>query len=69
MKSTMYEHDGSFEFTFEAESVADAAMLARFALNATKDIQYLDATAYKDGTFTGYLRLGKRMRPNGDIKP
>lgn len=69
MKFTLLEHDGCFGFEIEPESIADAALLVRFALNATKEVRGIDTTAYSNGTFKTYLVLGKRKKANGEIRP
>ena len=68
MKIKIYEGGERFDFEFEPESIADAALLARLALNATKVVHLVSTTARKDGAFTGWLAIGKRKQPDGEIR-
>lgn len=68
MKITLIEHEQCFGFEMEAETMADAALLTRFALNATHEIRSLDTLAHQSGEFTGSLVLGKHKRHSGYVQ-
>ncbi len=68
MKLEFNEHQGCFEFSMTPETLEDCAMLARFALNCTKEVRSIGATAYRDKSMAGHLVLGKRRNETGDIK-
>lgn len=68
MKITLTEWDGCFGFEMEAETLADAALLTRFALNATNEIRSLDTLAHQAGQFTGSLVLGKHKHADGYVQ-
>ena len=68
MKAELNEYDGCFEIALEAENMKDAATLVRFGLNSTKEIRSKLSSAHKDGTFTGYLVLGKKKNFTGMIE-
>jgi hypothetical protein len=55
MKITFEEYDGCFNFDLEAETIADAALLARAAMNTTQ----ITATFSRSGTVNGSLVLQK----------
>ena len=69
MKITLQEHSEGFAFDFTPETVADAAMLSRLALNCTKEVRMVQVIARRDHTIDGYLELGKRKNDTGTIKP
>lgn len=47
MKVQMYEHDGEFAIRLDAETVSEAAMLVRFAVNRTNNLRLVGTAAYK----------------------
>jgi hypothetical protein len=67
MKIELHEYEGCFSFDLTAESVADAALIARLAVNATKDVRGCSAHASEDGEFTGAFTVGKRKESTGSI--
>jgi len=67
MKITMTEFDGCFSFDMVAETVEDAALLARFAVNRTTEALHVSSNAYQDGTFTGELVIGKAKNATTEI--
>mgnify|MGYP000849189897 CR=1 FL=1 len=67
MKIYMTENEGCFAFDMTAETMADAALLARFSNNVTNEVRSATTNAHKDGTFTGYCVLGKRRRADSCI--
>lgn len=62
MKTTFNEFKGCFSIDFEAETVADAAFIARLKLNGIKELRGIHANAYKDGTVFGSVIIGKRKQ-------
>jgi hypothetical protein len=69
VKVVLYECERSFGMEFTPETMQDAALLVRFALNATKDVRGIDTVASSDGVFTGYVVLGKRKNSDGSVRP
>lgn len=67
MKIEMKEYDGSFAFNMKAETVQDAAMLARWGINRTRRIVCAGAYADKSGEFSGYLTIAKRKHQTSHI--
>jgi len=67
MKITLTEHDGCFNLDFEAENLADAALLVRFGMNRTKEVQNGHTVANANGTITGYVNFGKNKRNNNYV--
>lgn len=65
MKVELNEYDGCFEIALTAETVADAAKLARMSANRTTKLRSCGADAYQDGTFCGYVVIGKRKSVRG----
>lgn len=59
MKITIREHARCFAIDYEAETVADAALIARMNANGTKEVRSIYAFANESGTFTGSLVIGK----------
>lgn len=68
MTITFTEHEGCFSFNLAAETMQDAALIARFAINATSEIRHLSGIANQDGTFTGGLVIAKHKRADGFIQ-
>ncbi len=64
MKITFTENDGCFAFNMEAENMKDAALLVRFATNATNDIRTKNTTAGTDDGFDAYCVIGKHRKAN-----
>jgi hypothetical protein len=67
MKATLQEHDGCFSIEFEAESLADAALLVRFGVNRTKEVRHAGTDAHGDGTVTASVVFGKHRRFNSSV--
>lgn len=59
MKITLNEWDGCFCLDFEAENLADAAMLVRLGRNGTKEVRAGNVSVQEKGV-TGYITIGKR---------
>jgi len=68
MKLKLIEYDGYFSLDCEAETVADAALLVRMAVNANKEIRYIDTCANKDGTISADLTIAKRRKQTSSIR-
>lgn len=64
MKVTYCENEYVFSIDLEAESVADAAFLARMAMNHTTKSFSLGAITSKSGNFDGWITVKKRKLPN-----
>ena len=67
MKITMHEYEGCFSFELEAETLADAALLTRFGMNATRTVQYVSCNVNQGGKFEGGLVISKHKRANSDV--
>jgi hypothetical protein len=67
MKIQITEFKGSFRFDIEAETVAEAAQLARLATNATKELQRVEAYALLDCVLAT-ISIGRRARPTSCIQ-
>ena len=67
MKIEFSENDGCFHFAMIAETMADAALLVRFGVNATNEVRHLSAIANGDGTFGGSLVLGKHKKASNYV--
>lgn len=63
----MHETDTDFGFNIEPETLADAALLVRFALGATKELRVKETTAYRDGTFATWVSIGRRKEASGSV--
>lgn len=59
MKIRMIEHSGCFCLDLTAETMEDAALLARFGSNSTSEIRHRSTSAHADGNFTTALVFGK----------
>jgi hypothetical protein len=68
MKVNVGENAGSFVLNFTPETVEETALLVRFKINATKEIKSMGFGAFKDGTISSYLVLGKRCQELNYIK-
>jgi hypothetical protein len=68
VKVEICEHDACFSIDLTAESVADAAILARMSMNRTTELRSCEADAFKDGVFGGYIVIGKRKNDKSWIK-
>lgn len=64
----MSEYEGCFSFEMQAETVADAALLARFAANRTVEVRHANADATQDGSFWGHLVIGKAKNSTSRIR-
>jgi hypothetical protein len=67
MKVIIVEREGCFGMEATAETMAEAALLVRMGMNATKEIRCLSATANQDGTFGACIVLGKHRDANNDV--
>ena len=68
MKIQVTEHNDSFLFNLEAETLEDAAFLTRFGLNRTKQLRYAEADAWENGKFSGDICFGKNKKFSSTIK-
>ena len=68
MKVELHEYKGCYEIALTAESVADAAKLARLSTNRTTELRACGADAFNDGTFCGHVVIGKRKNNTSAIK-
>jgi hypothetical protein len=68
MKIRLYEHTETFSLNLEAETVKEAALLIRFALNATKQVKYTGCGAIGDEV-NAQIMIGRRARPTGSVRP
>lgn len=68
MKVEFNAHDECFTIDLSPETVADAAALVRFGINATKELIDVSTIAYRDGTFTSFVQIGKRKNDTGRVK-
>lgn len=68
MKIQITEHEGCFGLDITPESMAEAALLTRLALNATKEVRSLDTTAAGSGDFNTWIVFGKRRRPTSSVR-
>lgn len=62
MKILMSEHPGCFALDFEAETMAEAALLVRFGMNRTSQITSHGVAVAHDGSFAGHLVFAKSKR-------
>jgi hypothetical protein len=67
MKLTAGEYRGCFAFELEPESIAEAALLTRFALNSTKELRAAQTFANEDGFRTSIV-IGKLKNPISGVK-
>lgn len=68
MKIEVNEESECFGFDLKPENVEEAALLVRFGLNATKELRCVDTTAYRDGTFTTWIVIGKKKNDSGSVR-
>ena len=68
MIAKLIENGGCFSVEFKAETIADAALLSRMAVNATKEIRNLNAYAHNDGTFSGSIVIGKAKNNDSSLR-
>lgn len=64
----LVEHVGCFSMDMRAETVAEAAQLARLKMNGTKEMRGIYAYADKDGTFSGSVVIGKSKKVTSELK-
>ena len=67
MKIYMTENEGCVAFDMTAETMADAALLARLPNNLTNEVRSPTTNSHKDGTYTRPCVLGKRRRADSFI--
>lgn len=68
MKVEFKEHGGCFAFELEPETMADAAQLARLAVNGTKEVRSISVNAYRDLTMSGTVVLGKLKNDKSNLR-
>lgn len=68
MKIELTEYDGHFVLDMEAETVKDAALLARFHKNRSRVPTDSHAAATQTGEFFGGITFGKLKHSNGQIE-
>ena len=71
MKAELTEHEGCFAIELEAETVVEAALIARFAINHTKEIRgtggRVDKPIGQESCFSAYIVVGKRKDAGSSI--
>ena len=67
MKVNVEEYDGCFSIDFEPETISDTVMLVRMKLNGIKEVRNITAYAWKDGTITGSVVIGKRKQVRSNL--
>lgn len=67
MKLIINEWDHVFEFDIQPETIAEAALLVRLAMNANKEVLYIGTCAHRDGTFSAGLTLRKAKRTASQV--
>ena len=67
MKIEFSEHDGCFAVDMSAETMEEAAKLARFGMNRTSEIRHCSAYVSAQGEFSASIIFGKSKRANNDI--
>jgi hypothetical protein len=68
VKIKLMEHEQCFAITFEAENMADAALLVRFRIGATKEIRSRMMIAQPTGLIDGSVVFGKAKNRVGEIR-
>ena len=68
MKVTVQEHSACFGIELTPETIAEAALLIRLGINATKDVRSVSATAHADGSIYGSVVIGKRKQSRCAVK-
>jgi len=68
MKINIFEHPWAFGIDLEAETLAEAAWIAKFQTNVKKDVPFFSATASKDGIFRQYISFQKKKEQTFIIK-
>ena len=67
MKIRLAEHGGCFSFEMEAETLADAAQLARLAVNGVKQVRGIYVHARTDLTMDATVVIAKRRRADSSL--
>jgi hypothetical protein len=67
MKIIALEYEGCFAFDLTAETIQEAALLARFGMNHTKELRTAYVNVSKEGTFYSSIVVGKRKDNCGVI--
>ena len=68
MKARLVEYNEAFLIQLTAEDMSEAATIARFGINATKELMHKSARAYKEGEFSATISIGKRKQPKNVIQ-
>lgn len=68
MKTTITENDRCYFMEIAAETMAEAAMLARMSINSTKELRCVDTHALSDGTFHCQIAIGIRKSKSSEIR-
>ena len=68
MKANLTEYDRVFLVELIAEDMSEAAIIARFGINSTKELMHKSARVYKEGQFSATISIGKRKQPESVIK-
>ncbi len=66
MKVEFHEYDGCFSIDLTAENVCEAAKLARFGMNSTKELRS-HGTDVEKGSIGAFIVIGKRRNPSTTI--
>ena len=67
MKVKVEEFDGCFSIDMEPETVAEAAILLRVAINGKKEVRGIYCSAYTDLTMSASVVIGKRKDTSSQI--
>lgn len=67
MKIELTEHEHCFGIDLTPESMEDQVLLARLAVNGTKEIRALSVYANKDLTMSASVVIGKRRKPDSRL--
>jgi hypothetical protein len=68
MKIQLVEREQCFAVEFEAENLADAALLVRFGVGGTKEIRSRHVVARIEGKLEGCIVFGKSKKRVGDVR-
>jgi len=60
MKATLVECDGVFCINLDAETLQEAALMTRFAMNRTNEIKSAGTGVNKHGDFHSWVNIGKK---------
>jgi len=67
VRAKFTEGEGNFWLSLKADTIEDAAVIARYGINKKKVLKYSAAFISKDGTFVIDMSFGKIKQPNCEI--